>query len=369
VEVLAQSQASVRGTRVQKLRCDEVDLFDPEVWEAAQLTTRSARCGGVDVRGSVECLSTMHVPFGVMHRLVEEARGGARALFRWGVADVLAACGPEHACGAGEGGASPIALPRLATRGPCPLWEECRGRAKREGREPGHVEVRDALIAKARVSRAVWESEMLCRIPRRGDAVLPEFDPARHVLDDDATPGGAWVAGMDFGIRSPAVVLLACVEPGGVVRVLEERVEAGQVLDAHVQAIREGLARDGRPAWPQPLWIGIDPAGLARNEQTGVSAAGVLRRAGYRVRAARLPVLRGVALLRAMLAPASGPPTLFVHRRCRRLIESMARYRYPPDRPECPEPVKGEGWDHAVDALRYLVQNLTREEARGACYL
>jgi hypothetical protein len=28
-EVLAQSQTSVRGTRVQKLRCDEVELFDP----------------------------------------------------------------------------------------------------------------------------------------------------------------------------------------------------------------------------------------------------------------------------------------------------------------------------------------------------
>lgn len=35
VEVLAQSDASIRGTRVQKLRCDEVDLFKPEFWEAA----------------------------------------------------------------------------------------------------------------------------------------------------------------------------------------------------------------------------------------------------------------------------------------------------------------------------------------------
>jgi len=32
-EILAQSQTAVRGTRVQKLRCDEVELFDPLVWE------------------------------------------------------------------------------------------------------------------------------------------------------------------------------------------------------------------------------------------------------------------------------------------------------------------------------------------------
>ena len=41
---------SVRGTRVQKLRCDEVELFTPEVWDAVQLTTQSKLCGGVEVR-------------------------------------------------------------------------------------------------------------------------------------------------------------------------------------------------------------------------------------------------------------------------------------------------------------------------------
>ena len=37
VAVLSQSQKAVRGLRVQKLRCDEVELFDADVWEAAQL--------------------------------------------------------------------------------------------------------------------------------------------------------------------------------------------------------------------------------------------------------------------------------------------------------------------------------------------
>src|SRR5438552_10301245 len=35
VEVLSQSERSVRGQRVHKLRCDEVELFDRDVWEAA----------------------------------------------------------------------------------------------------------------------------------------------------------------------------------------------------------------------------------------------------------------------------------------------------------------------------------------------
>jgi hypothetical protein len=84
VEVLAQSQTSVRGTHVQKLRCDEVDLFDPEIWDAAQFVTHAKQCGPVFVRGGVECLSTMQRPYGLMHRLLMEAQEGKRKLFKWG---------------------------------------------------------------------------------------------------------------------------------------------------------------------------------------------------------------------------------------------------------------------------------------------
>ena len=42
VDVLTQSQASVRGQHIQKLRCDEVELFDPDVFNAAKFTTQSA---------------------------------------------------------------------------------------------------------------------------------------------------------------------------------------------------------------------------------------------------------------------------------------------------------------------------------------
>lgn len=350
VEVLAQSQTSVRGTRVHKLRCDEVDLFDPEVWEAAQLVTRSARLGDVLVRGSVECLSTMHVPHGMMHRLVSEARRGTRRMFRWGVVDVLEECAPRHLCGQPDG-----------TR--CDLWEECAGRAKGRGVHAGHVRVDDALAMKRRVGKATWESEMLCRRPRRRDAVVPEFDPGVHVGKFEPPAGGMFVAGMDFGMRAPTVVLWACVDESGVVWVLDERSASGQVLEAHVEAMRRGLAREGREGerregWPLPAWVGIDPAGRARNDQTGLSAAQVLLKAGFAVRAVRRPLRVGLELLRARLAPAVGAPRLYVHERCAVLISSLERYHYPTDNPESDEPVKGEGHDHAVDALRYLVQNL-----------
>lgn len=345
VELLAQSQTSVRGTRVQKLRCDEVELFDPEVWEAAQLTTRSKRCGDLWVPGTIECLSTMHLPHGLMYRLVrdagrEEGPGqGPRRLFKWGVIDVLERCGPGHDCGA------------------CPLQPACGGRAKDLAEGGGHMPVKDALRLHARVSEATWNAEMLCLRVRRDDCVLPEFDRDRHVFTAfDPARAGVWIAGMDFGIRAPTVVLWAAVDGGGVVRVAGERVASGEVLARHAEVILAGGSGALSP-FPTPAWIGVDPAGRQRSEQTGVSAVEALRKAGLVVRDRRLGLASGLELVRARLAPASGPPTLLVHASCARLIESLERYRYPPGEPESLTPIK-DGSDHAVDALRYMIQNL-----------
>ncbi len=350
-QVLAQSETAVRGTRVQKLRCDEADLFDPAVWSAAQLTTRSLAVPGPwggTVHGRVEALSTMTRPFGIMWDLVGQTTGGnaSRRLFRWGVVDCLEHCTPKHECDT------------------CVLEAECAGRAKaRRAAHAGHLRVEDALAMKARVSQAVWESEMLCLRPRRDDAVLPEFDEAVHVVRSEEVPArGAWLAGMDFGHRSPTVILWAHLDETGTLRVMHEQARAGVLMEGHVDAILAG-------ARPRPAWIGVDPAGNATNDQTGLSNVNLLRRAGLAVRSRQSGRMDGLALVRARLRPAAGPARLFIHARCGTLIESLRRYHFPEDRPESLEPVK-DGHDHAVDALRYLVLNLDRPyETRGEVYL
>lgn len=342
VELLAQSHTSVRGTRVQKLRCDEVDLFSRDIWDAAQLTTRSKLCGTFDVRGGVDCLSTMHNPFGVMHDLVGEARDGHRALFHWGVVDVLAACGDAYTC----------------TR--CALHDECAGKAKqRTAQDAGHISIRDALDMKRRVALTVWQSEMLCTRARRSDAVLPEFDPATHITHTlPSAESLTFIAGMDFGFRAPTVVLWGALDDRGVLTIVDERVVNAVVLDEHIHAIVQGRPTPSSHVWPRLAWIGVDPAGNATNDHTGESSVLRLRKAGLLVRSRRMGVNESLNLLRARLAPAAGGPTLFIHARCRHLIESLERYHYPANRPDDDTPVKGDGFDHAVDALRYMVHNL-----------
>ena len=348
VELLAQSQTSVRGTRVQKLRCDELELFDREVWEAAQLTTRSMGTGKLRTRGSIECFSTMHVPYGLMHELIEKSRdeGSERQIFKWGVVDVLDACDDTHQC--------------VSDAGPCPLAPECAGIAKSRRRlprtpeeTPGHISIEDAIALKQRVGEDTWNSEMLCLRPQRSDCVLPEFDDRTHVIEriPESARSGDCIAGMDFGIRSPTVVLFARVDAQGVVWIEDEHVQSDLALDEHI-----GVIRSHRSA---PSWIGVDPAGRQRGLQTGISDAQAMRRSGLVVKDRRLGLHEGLKLIRSRLRPADGGARLFIHESCERLIESIRKYHYPKDQPFSDTPEK-DGHDHCVDALRYMLQNLDK---------
>jgi hypothetical protein len=399
VHTLSQSQTAVRGLRAHRLRCDEVDLFDPDVWEAAQLITRSGRCGGIEVHAGVEALSTMHRPFGLMSRLVGEIEAGNTRLFRWSAIDVLEHCPPSRACDN------------------CLLLHEgCGGAAKRIDCR-GFLRIDDAIDQRLRVSSAAWQAEMLCQRPDASDRVYPEFDEALHVFGDareqreraHAPRPMTWLGGLDFGFRAPSVLLLATLDGANVLRVMDEIVERGmttqRMIDlaqarcaawgiggiggggrdsvktgtGHERGVEARESRGAADAGPEPaarlLWIGADPAGLARNDQSGVSNIGLWRRAGFAVRARFSTIESGVELLRARLASpivaassscsASGAPApgLLVHCRCANLVRALREYHFDPQRPNMESPVK-DGPDHAADALRYIVSNL--DGARGS---
>ncbi len=345
VEILAQSERSVRGTRIQKLRCDEVDVFQPDVWRAVQFVTRSAQCGPVFVKGAIEVFSTMHKPFGLMQELVHEADAGTRRLFRWGLLDVLERCPSARSCNT------------------CTLQPECQGSAKR-GR--GFLRIDDAIQQKARSSPDAWSSEMLCLQPSRSDCVYSTFDVATHVVarecDDQTLQQCDIIGGMDFGIRSPTVMLWAIVNRNGssdkdgvalpALYIIDEHVECDLTIAQHLEIMK---SRD----WPWPQWVGIDPAGHQRNDHTGLSTATLLKQAGYRIRAQRTRIHTGIEAIRARLRSADGTVSLHIHPRCTQLIEAMSMYHYPHDKRESNEPVK-DGADHACDALRYMIVALDR---------
>ncbi|QQE13640.1 hypothetical protein JD969_09320 [Planctomycetota bacterium] len=380
VEILAQSQRSVRGVRVHKLRCDEVEEFDKDVWEAAQLVTRSGWCGDVWVKGRVEALSTMHRPGGLMGKLVSQGW----KVFRWNAIDVMQLC--DRRCHKG-----------------CSLWEDCKGKG-----QTGHgfIGVDDLMDQWRRTSSGTWDSEMMCKKPRMDEMVYSMFEREKHVkkvlgtrasavenasevlerwedgyrqggvgevvrderadrrsaatgVAEDLSNGGLEIAkyvigGMDFGIRSLAVVLTGVVHEVGdgkrIVHVVDELMMGGVRLDGVIDKWEVEMSKR-EIEWPR--WMGVDPAGMARNMQTGVSDVTVLKGRGYEVRAQRVRIKEGIELVRRMLDRGE----LFVHPRCVGLIEAMEGYHFDGKHGGCDEPVK-DGPDHACDALRYMLQNL-----------
>ena len=338
--VLAQSQRSVRGVRLQKLRCDEVELFKPDIWEAAQLVTRSIP----GVRGSIEAISTFHRPGGMMQRLTDDAAAGksrARVL-KWCILDILEHCPPQRVC---------------AT---CPLEEDCGGKAK-DVHVDGFFSIDDAIAMKQRVSKQTWESEMLCRRPSVRDCVFPEFSTTVHVsesVDGYAPVSEIWLA-IDFGFAAPFVCLWVADGPDGITRVLDEYVQERVQLDKHVEQIESRR-------WPRGRKIACDPAGNARSDQTAQSNVDLLKARGYHVHTRRSLIVEGLERIRAALSPAAGPVRLFIHPRCKRLVTALQAYRYAPGHGE--EPLKDGVHDHLIDALRYYFINHTRRGAKTRGY-
>ncbi len=363
IRMLSQSQRAVRGQHAQKIRCDEVDLFDTNIWKALQFTTRSSD----RARGGIEVFSTLHCPGGLMEQLVNHAgENNSFRIFKWCLWEVIERCGPERRCD------------------DCPLAEDCEGKARTAD---GFFRIDDAISIKARSSRSMWEAEMLCLGARRDRLVFAEFDPDLHVADLRYCPDWPIYRAIDFGYSSPFVCLWVQLSPAGMVHVIDEYALKEQPIPHHaVEMLRrsaaivagrepEDLSNSGNnsstPTPPtgnaaligsaRPMITYVDPAGSAKEVGSGEACTDLLAEYGINCTWRASTINEGLELIRAVLAPAMGPTRLKINRRCRKLIEAFQNYHYPPpgSTARSDKPVK-DGPDHYIDALRYFFVNRAR---------
>jgi len=331
VEVLTQSPTSVRGQHVQKLRCDELELFAEDVFAAAKFTTQST----AEITAGMELISTMHRPYGLMHEVVTTAPNFDVPVFKWCMWETIEKC-----------------LDRNCSQ--CPLWEDCRGKAKTAN---GYLKIDDCITQMRRASRAGWEAEMLCIRPSRENVVFGQFDPAVHVGAVDYNPNLPLYRAIDFGFVNPFVCLWIQVDQDGVVRVIDEYVRSRATIDVHAVEIknRTPIAEE------QVAATFCDPAGKSVNDVTGTSAVRELRALGIAVRFKRSGILEGIELIRRAIRCGDGKSSLIVSPKCPRLIEAMECYHYPETANAPGElPQKDGLYDHHIDALRYFFVNHTR---------
>jgi len=328
VEVLTQSATSVRGQHVHKLRCDEVELFDEDVFAAAKFTTQSTD----NLIAAMEMISTMHRPYGLMQRIVSSAAQFGTPVFKWCVWEVIENC-----------------TDRNCSR--CSLDADCQGKAKRAH---GYLKIEDCITQMRRASRAGWEAEMLCKKPSLENVVFDEFDSAVHVQPVDYDPNLPLYRTLDFGFVNPFVCLWIQVDKAGVVRVIDEYVRSRATIDVHAVEIKNRTL----VAEEQVAATFCDPAGKSVNDVTGISAVRELRALGIAVRFKRSGILEGIELIRRAIRSGDGTTSLVISPRCPRLIEAMECYHYPESANTPGElPQKDGLYDHPIDALRYFFIN------------
>jgi hypothetical protein len=326
VEVLTQSATSVRGQHVQKLRCDEVELFDDDVFAAAKFTTLSKE----GLLAGIELISTMHRPYGIMQREVAAATKTGVPVFKWCLWETIEKCTARNCS-------------------QCPLWSDCRGRAKNAA---GYLRIDDAIAQMRRSSRSGWEAEMLCVRPSLENVVFSEFDPTIHVKPIDYDPNLPLYRTLDFGFVNPFVCLWIQVDGDGMVRIIDEYVRSRATIDVHAKEIKT------RTPCPEERVAATfcDPAGAAAGDITGTSVVRELRSLGIAMRYRRSGIVEGIELIRRAIRSGDGRSSLLISPRCCRLIEAMQCYHYPDDGPAASGelPLKDGVHDHPIDALRYF---------------
>ncbi len=324
VQILTQSQSSVRGHHVQRLRCDEVELFDPDIWQAAQFITQTK----ANIPARLEAMSTMHLPFGLMNQLVNEAESNNVKVYRWCLMETLEQC-------------------RNRNCSQCYLFEDCKGQAKYAD---GYYSIDDAIAQKRRSSRKSWQAEMLCLRPSIEDLVFAEFEPRVNVKPISVNRNAEFYRSIDFGYSNPLACLFIQVYAGNVY-VLDEHIQTRTTLAEHARIIKE--------KWPYNFNATFcDPAGRQRNEITGTSAVTELAELGLPCTSRPSRITDGIELVRDYILTGDNRTRLFIDPKCSGLIKAMMSLRYQKIAGNISElPHKDGIHDHAIDALRYFFIN------------
>jgi len=200
-----------------------------------------------------------------------------------------------------------------------------------------------------------------------------------HVVEDfDDTRAREWFAAFDYGFAHYTVALLGCRDGDGNLFVLDEHAERLWLPQRHAAGIKTMLGRHrigDRKLELSDLRRFVAGADVFSRQGDGLTVAQQYSRQGISLTPASMDRLNGWAAVQQGLGDAENGirPTLFIHSRCRRLIETLPALQHDPNRPEDVLKVdadeEGVGGDDAADALRYLVatkaRSISQRKLRG----
>jgi phage terminase large subunit len=200
-----------------------------------------------------------------------------------------------------------------------------------------------------------------------------------HVVDQfDPTRAREWFCALDYGFTHYTVCLLGCTDGDGNVFVVDEHAERLWLPERHAKAIHAMLARhgvklEGRSQKSEGSHgsAGASPyrecrrfvagADVFSKQSDGTTVAAQYAKHGIKLTCANTDRINGWAEILQRLGDVEAGirPTLFIHRRCGRLLETLPALQHDPHRPEdvlkTDADEDGVGGDDSADCLRYLI--------------
>ena len=176
--------------------------------------------------------------------------------------------------------------------------------------------------------------------------VYEDFDEHNITEDADYDPErGPVELAYDDGFTNPRVFLLI-QHTEDAIYIFDEQYHRGHLPEQCVQEVVEKVKRYTGGALPE----------IAIGDPSAVELKHRLRLANVPARTPKkCPIVDGILLVRRFIRDGEGKRRLFVHPRCKGLIEEMHEYHYPEAQRHDALDVPVKENDHGLDALRYWV--------------
>jgi phage terminase large subunit len=183
----------------------------------------------------------------------------------------------------------------------------------------------------------------------------------------DESLASEWAMALDYGFTHYTVVHLGFQDGDGNFCVVDEHAERQWLPERHAAAIHKMLTKHGLGLHNLKRFVA--GADVFSKQSDGTTIAQQYQRFGIRLMPANTDRVNGWAeILRRFGEPSVGiKPSLFVHSRCGRLIDTLPNLQHDPHRPEdvlkTDADEDGIGGDDAADCFRYLVHSRGRRVA------
>lgn len=234
VEILVGTMSGVNSPHPVVASLDEVELIDWPIMQEAFNMARSAK----GYKSATRLTSTRKHASGTMQRLIDEASQRGFAVYRWNLWDTIQTC-PLATDQRGHVIDAQRVYNRLDARGEtiseyiyesclnCAMLDACHGQAKSSNAGPdGVVQLTDAIKNYKTLDPDVWDAQVICVKPGRGNLIYPMFNPDMHVIDYRAMLIDKYgpeypelfdtdlevYAGQDAGFGCPATVFLQVMD-------------------------------------------------------------------------------------------------------------------------------------------------------------